>query len=286
MAKWSASLEGSPYGPGYPAYSRRLMASLCDLPPAFTGELAGFRRSLGWGGALLIRAVPVPGNLPATPARPFTEVREPTGTEAIVLAAVALVGDVISFADWHDGDRVQNIYPLRGQARAQNANNSVYLELHTETAFRPDTPDLIALLCLRDGSPAATLVCDGIAAWQSLAPRQQALLAMPAFGFDLPGGGRTPAKPLVTQTPRGPRLNYAEAVSAETPEHQSALAAFHQTLRDQATPVVLEPGDLLVIDNAHLVHGRSAIDARFDGSDRWLQRALGRSAPQPTLVSP
>ena len=35
-----------------------------------------------------------------------------------------------------------------------------------------------------------------------------------------------------------------------------------------------EAGDLLVIDNALVVHGRSPFPARYDGTDRWLQRAF------------
>jgi hypothetical protein len=38
--------------------------------------------------------------------------------------------------------------------------------------------------------------------------------------------------------------------------------------------VVLATGDLLVIDNARVVHGRTPYEPRFDGSDRWLQRSL------------
>ena len=40
------------------------------------------------------------------------------------------------------------------------------------------------------------------------------------------------------------------------------------------TSVVLEPGDLLVVDNNVAVHGRSPFTARFDGTDRWLQRSF------------
>lgn len=37
---------------------------------------------------------------------------------------------------------------------------------------------------------------------------------------------------------------------------------------------VLEAGDLLVIDNAVAVHGRTPFTPRFDGTDRWLQRTF------------
>jgi L-asparagine oxygenase len=38
--------------------------------------------------------------------------------------------------------------------------------------------------------------------------------------------------------------------------------------------VTLRAGDLLVIDNAVAVHGRSSFPARFDGTDRWIQRTF------------
>jgi hypothetical protein len=40
--------------------------------------------------------------------------------------------------------------------------------------------------------------------------------------------------------------------------------------------VRLGPGDLLVIDNKRCAHARSSYAARFDGHDRWLQRAYVR----------
>jgi L-asparagine oxygenase len=45
---------------------------------------------------------------------------------------------------------------------------------------------------------------------------------------------------------------------------------------------VLEPGDLLVVDNAVAVHGRSPFTPRFDGTDRWLQRTMVVSDLRPS----
>jgi len=38
--------------------------------------------------------------------------------------------------------------------------------------------------------------------------------------------------------------------------------------------VVLEAGDLLIVDNDLAVHGRRPFSPRFDGTDRWLQRTF------------
>jgi alpha-ketoglutarate-dependent taurine dioxygenase len=48
--------------------------------------------------------------------------------------------------------------------------------------------------------------------------------------------------------------------------------------------VALESGDLLIVDNNVAVHGRSPFVARFDGSDRWLQRTFVVSDLSPSAA--
>ena len=38
--------------------------------------------------------------------------------------------------------------------------------------------------------------------------------------------------------------------------------------------VVLEPGDMLLINNKKLVHGRSSFNPKFDGNDRFIIRSF------------
>jgi L-asparagine oxygenase len=57
-------------------------------------------------------------------------------------------------------------------------------------------------------------------------------------------------------------------------EAQDALEALGRALVEHHDGVVLEAGDLLIIDNDMVVHGRSPFAARFDGTDRWLQRSF------------
>ena len=51
-------------------------------------------------------------------------------------------------------------------------------------------------------------------------------------------------------------------------------ARLTRVVHERAIAVVLEAGDLLVLDNHRVVHGRSPFAARFDGADRWVQRAF------------
>ena len=57
-------------------------------------------------------------------------------------------------------------------------------------------------------------------------------------------------------------------------EADDALRALGDAVAAHHTSVVLRSGDLLVIDNATAVHGRSPFTPRFDGTDRWLQRTF------------
>ncbi|MFM8311491.1 MAG: TauD/TfdA family dioxygenase, partial [Ilumatobacteraceae bacterium] len=54
----------------------------------------------------------------------------------------------------------------------------------------------------------------------------------------------------------------------------AALRLLGDAVREHHTGVVLEAGDVLVVDNALAVHGRSPFVARYDGTDRWLQRSM------------
>jgi hypothetical protein len=45
--------------------------------------------------------------------------------------------------------------------------------------------------------------------------------------------------------------------------------------------VILKTGDLLLINNHKAVHGRKPFKARYDGTDRWLQRLLVRKTLPP-----
>jgi L-asparagine oxygenase len=46
--------------------------------------------------------------------------------------------------------------------------------------------------------------------------------------------------------------------------------------------ITLQTGDLLVIDNNKTIHGRKQFQARYDGTDRWVQRVLVRKELPPS----
>ena len=281
MRGWCQQGAEDPYASDDASYDRQLKARLDDVPERVGGLGRAFGNNIGSSGAWRVRGLPIPSDLPSTPGVPYSEIRIPTGTEALLLGVSLFVGDIIAFKAWRGGDRVHNIYPLPQDAETQKASGSVRLAMHTEAAFRPGAPDALALLCLRDGShPPSTGFCDLLPIWDRLDARTRALLAEPAFG--MPGGrdGAIPAedlRPVVTTNAAGVQFQYDTSASGATPGHQEALRRLRGGIEETASEITLRPGDLVLIDNTHMVHGRTPFAPSYQGGDRWLQRCLIRS---------
>lgn len=268
--EWSSAFTASPYGDQWAAFSHAV-AGATDRPRWIDKAAQTFTGAPG-AASLLVSGLPVALDRP-TPSAPFVELREPTGTEALLTALAVGIGQVVSLADWHEGDRVQNLYPLASEASQQNASNAVYLELHTESAFRPATPDAVLLLCLRGDDTVKTFVSDLAEAWSRLGDGTRQALSEPHFGFPTPEGA-TPPLPIARRAECGWVFDYAEALVACSPERAEALDELRAEIDGGLVEVSLRQGDLLVIDNTQVVHGRSAYEPRYDGTDRWLQRCL------------
>lgn len=280
LDEFNRSFQGNPYGASYDRYIEGLPVAMARLPEVFRGEVVNFGRRLGTAGVMRIRGLPAPA-APPTPTVPFTTIREPIGVEAVLLACALLLGRPIGFADWHGGDRVQNMYPLTSDVHKQNACNSVYLEMHTETAFRPNTPDVVMLFGLRRGaSEVETLLSDLRAAWLAQEEDHRGCFWGPRYAFPLDTGGMTDPKPVVERRGDRLRFNYAEALAGTDAEAERALRRLEQTALRDRFAVTIEEGDLVVIDNTHMIHGRTAFHPRFDGTDRWLQRCLASTATE------
>jgi L-asparagine oxygenase len=72
-----------------------------------------------------------------------------------------------------------------------------------------------------------------------------------------------------------PAMVFDEDLMVGTDEQaDAALRLLGATLAAHHDSVVLESGDLVMLDNDMVVHGRSPFTPRFDGTDRWLQRSM------------
>jgi L-asparagine oxygenase len=272
-----------------------------DLSTDVRRSVKQFTVDAGRSGALLLKGVAV-GQLPATPATPeaaaaLSEGQVPSQScktlqsEFALLAVAQLLGQPVGYLPELGGDVVQNILPVRASAQRQVSTSSkVELMFHTEAAFHPHRPRYLLLLCLKGDPNAATTLSSIREVIHLLDARTVEVLSEPRF--------RTAPDESYRSDPTGPRLLGApiavlsghcgspELSGALTlvfdadlmvgidDEAQAALQTLAAAVAAHHTAVVLEAGDLLIIDNEVAVHGRSSFTPRFDGTDRWLQRTF------------
>ncbi|MCX4096183.1 TauD/TfdA family dioxygenase [Nocardia sp. alder85J] len=176
------------------------------------------------------------------------------------------------------GRLVNNIVPSPGHEHEQSGASSVtLLAPHTEDAFHPERAHLLLLGCLRNPALVGTTVSSVCEA--RLSPEHRRRLAAAALPI-LPdvsygdGFGDHPTPPIATLA-AGPTLRYDPAytpVQRADAEFRDAYTQLSTELERVARVAVLEPGQLLLVDNDVVVHGRVPFAPRYDGTDRWLKR--------------
>ena len=252
------------------------------LPVSVDDALLRFAVTPSRSGALLIRNAPI-GNLPPTPPTPEAPVAKDLSTELTLLTVARRLGQPVGYVPEHGGRIVQNIVPTQSDADSQTSTSSrSNLMFHTETAFHPHRPRYLLLLCLRGDPSARTTLASVHDIMDRLPDDVVDAMFQPRFRTAVDASflagrpnelGR--ARPLVTGTRVEPTFVFDADLTVGTDTiADDVLIAIRSAIADVETSVVLEPGDLLVVDNNVALHGRSPFSARFDGTDRWLQRSF------------
>lgn len=277
----------SPYVDLPSALHAAYRAVICAFGRDLLDQLVAMRTDPTAPGVLLIRNLPIDPVLPQTPADGGTSREKSTFvTEGILLGIASVLGLPFSYKTEKDGVMVHNICPVQGREEAAANDGSLTdFKMHVECAYFEFRPDYLLLLCLRpdrDGV-AATLAAEARSALLYLSPQDVQVLRQPLFQIRAPqsfekGLGGIPwskPQPVLSGPPESPmvrvNLNGARALS---PIAERALRRFDAIVSSPPVmrPVVLEPGELLVVDNRKALHGRNRFAPRYDGFDRWLQR--------------
>lgn len=68
-----------------------------------------------------------------------------------------------------------------------------------------------------------------------------------------------------------PEIMETELLSNKAKEAYNYIC---EAIEDTRTEFILEPGQIIAINNHRLAHGRGSFKANYDGRDRWLERIL------------
>ena len=289
---WTAMLETVPdLDPEDPRFVRAAGHARRLLPPAVHDALVDLGDDPTSIGALVLTGLPI-GPLPRTPPSPTSAIDKDGTSEFLLLGLARSLGQPVGYRPEHGGTIVQNLLPTPGGAHLQTSTSSaVELEFHTETAFHPHRPRYLLLLCLRGDDRAQTLLCSVAEIVQQLPLSVRRVLREPRFrtgvdtsftdGEPTVGSGERCDRPLgragpvLSGDPDHPMSTFdADLMHGIDDEATASLETFRRLAGDQRVEVTLRPGDALVVDNHTCIHGRSSFEARYDGTDRWLQRSL------------
>ncbi len=239
-------------------------------------------------GVLLLSNLPVDPRLPATPSDggepldKFTFV-----SESILLGIAQILGRPYGFRALKDGALISTIAPVQTREGAQsNQTCDSEFFVHTEVAFSDLRPPMLALFCLRADheAAAATTFVTGKVALSLLTDDVRSVLREPLFVIGAPEswkgahrrGDSSAATPLLSGPDDSPELRLnLETTCGTDARSNDALAKLRAALEEPSVlrKVYLRPGDLIVFNNHKVVRGRTAFTPRYDGTDRWLQRA-------------
>ncbi|MFJ9902453.1 guanitoxin biosynthesis L-enduracididine beta-hydroxylase GntD [Streptomyces sp. NPDC101152] len=286
--------------PGESEFHDRAWEFIPRVPIGLRRFLEDFRRE-DPAAAFLIRGFPVdddavgptPGTWAAAAASGSSH------REQLFLALIAkCLGEVFSWPTLQAGRMIHHVLPIAGDENEQSGHGSdVLLEWHTEDGFHPSRCDYLALFGVRNHDRVPTTlssVRDVRISEETrrtlfeprfhILPDDEHLRQLAAQQPDHPGLARMRA---MRETPEpvavlfgaadSPYLRidpfFMRCVEGDTGAEQ-ALKELVVELERVQQDVVVEAGTLLVVDNYLAVHGRRAFTARYDGTDRWLQKAI------------
>jgi alpha-ketoglutarate-dependent taurine dioxygenase len=231
------------------------------------------------------------GDVPRTPAQPYFNSQSlDTARRTLLLHALDL-GYPISFAQEQSGALIQNILPVHKTEYDQISTSSkVQLALHTEAAFHPYKPDYVMLLCLRGDSSAVTTYANVDDIVKLLDNEMISYLQDPVYSTGVDKSFRSSEKKYkevtlpVLKKIGNDEYNFLYDEDLMKPTNilaSMALEKLSEAISKCIKEVVLQTGDLLIIDNNKTIHGRKPFQPKYDGTDRWVQRMLVRKELPP-----
>ena len=213
--------------------------------------------------------------------------------QTLILMAI---GEMVGYEAEGGGRMFQDIVPRETMSAYQtSSSSSVELEIHTEQAFSDLRPDILALACVRGDPNAITYVLPVQTIVEHCSPEEIRLLREPMWkiGVDLSfkingsefikGDVRGPIPILSTIQPDDYDLRDMDdqqlvfdqdLMQGITEESHRLIKKIVDIYYEHRIGHVLEPGEIIVIDNRRAVHGRSPFQPKFDGNDRFLIRSF------------
>lgn len=199
------------------------------------------------------------------------------------------LGEMISYEAEGNGYLFQDIVPVKEMSALQTSiGSNAELEIHTEQAFSNLRPDILCLACLKTDENAWTYILPVSVLLSHLSEDEIDLLWQPLWHIGVDLSFRINGK---EEEIRGP-ISILHSENSEnrdnlflvfdqdlmkgiTEEAQQMISKITDIYYKYRMAYCLQPGDILLLDNRYVVHGRSSFSPKYDGNDRFLIRSFG-----------
>lgn len=227
------------------------------------------------------------GHIPPTPSTLFANLPTPLA-DSILISKSLEFGYPFAFKQEQNGNLIQDIVPVQQLEDKQISNSSkAELDMHTETAFHRYIPSYVLLLCLRGDITAQTTYAQKDDVISLLSNDVKKVLKSDMFtttidaSFQSSHHRNQKIRRQILSNDESILVFDSSAMQPLTDESGDALNKLKKAIDKSKKSMALKDGELLVINNQTVVHGRGSFQARYDGTDRWLKRCLVFSSIPP-----
>lgn len=212
----------------------------------------------------------------------------------------SVIGGIFGWKTQENGRFLRHIVPIEKDHSEQlGGSSSVNLLWHTEEAFHPMRADYFSLMCYRNNEQAMTnlvFIDDLELDNQTIRILREKRFIIEPDKSHLPEQNKSihwqpenkehfnsinnqlkvPTKCSILYGPLGKEYMvvdeaFCRAVDGDE-EANHALENFYKQLYLKANNIIMQPGDLLIIDNLTVAHGRSLYKPNYGPKQRWLRR--------------
>jgi L-asparagine oxygenase len=265
------------------------------LPADLLARLERFIHDPNQPPALVIRGLPIDRDLPPTQANVHEHKMGRYMSETWLVGIARVVGQVFTYESLRGKltgptSLVRQIYTTAEKVNQVSAEGSKeLLDFHLDFfQVKPQCfPNVIAFMGIRgaEGQQGKTLLCDNRLLYNSLSPSDIEILRKeritwksPFFQFSrhvIEGSEEHPQMNLFEENLPGMK-GFDDIVQA-SPEAKAAYKRVKEIAATIVDGVWLDSGDVLLLNQRKACHGRGSYEAKYDGTDRWLQRTYTNS---------
>jgi L-asparagine oxygenase len=238
-------------------------------------------------GYILFRGIPIE-YLGETPKKNTEHLGEKNRLAKIQGILLHVLGEMIAYEAEGDGHLFQDVVPVKKMESLQTSvGSNIELEIHTEQAFSELRPDFLSLACIRGDPEAFTYILPVSRIVENDKDSENSILWQPLWktGVDLSfklkgqeflkGDIRGPLA-ILNGSFENPELIFDEdLMTGITGEAHAKISEIVNIYYKYRIAYCLQPGEILLIDNRKVVHGRSPFSPNYNGKDRFLVRAFG-----------